>query len=146
MANVFDVAHYFLMLDSKDRGDGISNMKLQKLAYYAQGFHLALHQAPLFNETIEAWQHGPVVPQLYHEYKQFDRYAIQYDDSRDFDCSVFTESELDLLDEVYAEFGQFTALALRNMSHNEPPWINNQQSRQEIPQDQLRTYFATRVN
>lgn len=60
--SILDVAAYFLWLDNEREGDGISNMKLQKPAYYAQGFHLALFDTALFDERVEAWDHGPVVP------------------------------------------------------------------------------------
>ena len=63
-----DVAQYFLAQMDEDAGDLISNLKLQKLVYYAQGFALALHGRPLFRERVEAWTHGaPVVPELYVE-------------------------------------------------------------------------------
>jgi uncharacterized phage-associated protein len=47
----------------------LSNLKLQKLLYYAQGHHLARFGHALFEEPIQAWSHGPVVPGVYHEYK-----------------------------------------------------------------------------
>ena len=47
------------------------NLKLQKLVYYAQAWHLALRDVPLFEEDFEAWVHGPVIPALYQEYKKF---------------------------------------------------------------------------
>jgi uncharacterized phage-associated protein len=65
-----DVAEYFLTLVDDEAGDSLSNLKLQKLVYYAQGFHLALTEKPLFDEAIEAWEHGPVVPGLYHKLKR----------------------------------------------------------------------------
>ena len=66
MISCQDVANYFLSLCDEDAGDLISNLKLQKLVYYAQGFHLAISGEPLFDEKIMAWEHGPVIPQLYH--------------------------------------------------------------------------------
>ena len=63
------VARYFLALTDPDDND-VSNLKLQKLCYYAQGLCSAMRGAPLFVDRIEAWDHGPVVPTLYHEYKQ----------------------------------------------------------------------------
>ena len=69
MLSCDDAAKYFLAQVSEDAGDLISNLKLQKLLYYAQGFHLALYDQPLFPEAIEAWTHGPVVPDLYRHYK-----------------------------------------------------------------------------
>jgi uncharacterized phage-associated protein len=49
----------------------MSNLKLQKLMYYAQGFSLVLFNKPLFPERIEAWIHGPVIPAVYHKYKGY---------------------------------------------------------------------------
>ncbi|MFM6174756.1 MAG: Panacea domain-containing protein [Sphaerospermopsis kisseleviana] len=66
----FEVAKYFIRL-AHETGSFISNLKLQKLVYYAQAWHLALFEQPLFNEDFEAWIHGPVVPELYHYYKKF---------------------------------------------------------------------------
>ena len=68
---MMQAAKYFLAQASEDAGDLISNLKLQKLVYYAQGFHLALYDEPLFLEAIEAWTHGPVVPDLYRHYKKY---------------------------------------------------------------------------
>lgn len=60
MLTCFDVADYFLtqsnetQSNDENSGDFLSNLKLQKLVYYAQGFSLALLNRPLFNEEIEA--------------------------------------------------------------------------------------------
>ena len=69
MANVLDVAQ-FMILAAGDESD-MTNMKLNKLLYYAQGIHLARTGHPLFRDQIEAWQHGPVVPSVYQQYKEF---------------------------------------------------------------------------
>ena len=66
-----DVADYFLFLVDDPSGDNLSNLKLQKLVYYAQGFYLAIHDRPLFDDAICAWEHGPVVPSLYRRYKKY---------------------------------------------------------------------------
>lgn len=59
-----DVANYFLAQVDEECGDSISNLKLQKLLYYTQGFHLAMTGKLLFDEPIVNWQHGPVVESL----------------------------------------------------------------------------------
>ena len=71
MIPAIEVARYFLSLTDEDAGELISNLKLQKLLYYAQGFHLVIYGEPLFPETIEAWAHGPVVTSVYHQYKEY---------------------------------------------------------------------------
>lgn len=57
--SAIDVAKYLLILVDREAGDAMTQLKLQKLMYIAQGIHLALYDVPLFKEEIEAWQHGP---------------------------------------------------------------------------------------
>ena len=144
MANLQDVAQYFLYLDSTNEGDGISNLKLQKLVYYAQGFQSAIFDKPLFNEEISAWTHGPVVPELYHQYKQHGSNHIP--PINDFDRSSLTQDEFELIEEVYEVFGQYSAWKLRNMTHEESPWLDHEADAGVIPKEAITDYFKTRIN
>lgn len=143
MLNAYDVAKYFLLLVSEDEGDVISNLKLQKLLYYAQGFSLAIFDKPLFPEKIEAWIHGPVVPEVYHKCKIYGRRDIPY--HGDVDLSKFNEDAKELLDEVYEVYGQFSASMLRNFTHEEPPWKDTPAG-EEITLDSMKNYFVTQLN
>ncbi len=142
-----DVADYFLTLVDDEAGDSLSNLKLQKLVYYAQGFHLALTGEPLFDEPIEAWEHGPAVPALYHKLKQYGSASIP-PPANGVDVARYSEDVRDLLDEVYRVYGQFSASKLRNMTHAEPPWIeaHNISASTVISHESLRNYFRTLVN
>ena len=143
MATCFDVANYFLRRADDNAGDLISNLKLQKLVYYAQGYHLALFGKPLFNERIEAWMHGPVIPEMYYAFKQFGDGPVF--PNYDFDApSVFNQDELNLLDEVYQILGQFSAWRLRDMTQGEHPWKDTSQG-EEITHDSLESYFKTQL-
>ena len=144
MASVLDVAKLFISLSSDD-DSGISNLKLQKLAYYAQGFHLALFDGePLFDESIEAWTHGPVVPELYHHYKKFGKSPI---DPESIELTHELNSEqVSLIEEVHDVFGQFSAWKLRDMTHEETPWLAHESDASVIPHDELLEYFRTRVH
>src|SRR5262245_61420633 len=77
------VANRFLNLARLEEKN-LTPMKLQKLVYYAQGWCLGLNDCPIINEQVEAWQYGPVIPTLYHTFKEFGNGAItalarQYD-------------------------------------------------------------------
>lgn len=144
MTTVSNVANSFILLDDQNEGDGLTNLKLQKLVYYAQGFHLAIFDAPLFSENIEAWTHGPVVPDLYQSNKQYGRNSVPL--VEDFTFDVLSKDEFDLIEEVYRVFGQFSAWQLRDMTHEESPWVNHEQYAEEIPQAELTEYFKTRIN
>ena len=144
MLSCFAVANYFLTQQDDDAGDYISNLKLQKLMYYAQGFYLALHGEPLFAESIEAWKHGPVIPGLYHKYKEYGSDFIPADP--DFEIDSIPKKVRDHLDEVYSVFGQFSAWKLRNMTHGEAPWINNERFSTVISHKEMEEYFKTLLN
>jgi uncharacterized phage-associated protein len=116
----FDVADYFLSLVDEEEGDLISNLKLQKLMYYAQGFHLAMYDKPLFSEPIEAWEHGPVIRALYSKYAAYGANPIPNPDSIDF--IKLNDETKEFLNEVYNTFGQYSAWKLREMTHDETPW------------------------
>lgn len=145
MHSCFDVAKYFLAQSSEDAGDLISNLKLQKLVYYAQGFSLALNGRPLFNQQIEAWLHGPVVPELYRQYKECGSGHIPHPDG--FDLSIFSAEDRELLDEVYEFYGQYSAWRLRQLTHDETPWRESYRegSNQVISQDSMARFFETQV-
>lgn len=120
MLTAIDVARYFLAIQDEDAGELISNLKVQKLCYYAQGFHLAMYETPLFQESIEAWEHGPVTESLWREYRDYGSGPIEVPE---IDLSRYPEDIQDLLDEVYEVYGQYSAWKLRNMTHGEEPWI-----------------------
>ena len=145
MLSCFDIARYFLALTDEESGDFISNLKLQKLVYYAQGFYLALHGKPLFSETIEAWMHGPVIPELYHLYKEYGSGPIPK--PLDVDFSRYDIEVKTLLDEIYVTYGQYSAWKLRELTHEEPTWKNNYFSADKIIScPELTNYFRTLIN
>jgi uncharacterized phage-associated protein len=117
--SAFDIANYFLFKAANDE-DFISNLKLQKLVYYAQGLSLALHNTPLFLEDVEAWTYGPVIPQLYHAYKEHGSNGIPA--NPDFDPEEIDENTRSFLDEIYTVFGQFSAPRLIDISHSDECW------------------------
>lgn len=146
MLTCYDVADYFLS-KGEEVEELVSNLKLQKLAYYAQGFSLALQGRVLFDEPVEAWMHGPVVPALYHKYKEFGNQGLPAPARIDF--SRFSDDDRELLDEVFKVYGQFSAWKLRNMSHNETPWketyVEGEASR-EIPPAVMAEFFQTLIH
>jgi len=145
MLTCHDVARYFLTLMSEENGDLISNLKLQKLVYYAQGSSLALLKRPLFPEPIEAWLHGPVVPVLYDEYKKYDSGPIPR--PQDVYFERYDEESQALLNEVYSVFGQYSAWKLANMTHEEAPWKEVYESSPggTIPLEAMKKYFEANL-
>jgi uncharacterized phage-associated protein len=94
---------------------------------------------------IEAWRHGPVVRKVYKAYSRFGDEAIAIPD--DFDIAKYDEMSLNLLDEVYQVYWQYSAWKLAAMTHGEPPWLNayRQGLSTIITQEALTEYFSTLV-
>lgn len=143
MATAKQVAEFFLTVTDSEVGDLISNLKLQKLVYYAQGFHLAMYNKPFFEEPILAWEHGPVVESLYHEYKEHGSNGIPSPEN--FEIEIFNPDQIELLKEVYDVYGQFSAWKLRNMTHSERPWIETQKNK-PISQELMTEFFKDYIS
>ena len=141
--NAIDIAKKIVCKTDVEHGDTISNLKLQKLLYYMQGFHLAFFNAPFFNESIEAWTYGPVVPVVFNEFKKFKKRAINPENYRD--ELVLANEEQQMFDMVYSEYNRYSAVALMNMTHNEGPWKNHGIG-DVITNEELRSFFLTQID
>lgn len=142
--SALDIANKILAqpLD-RDGVEYISNMKLQKLLYYQQGFHLAFFGTPLFDEEIEAWQYGPVVPSVYSHYASNGRRGIEPDAEYVIGLS---EDEETLFVKVFEIYGDYSASGLMNMSHNETPWRTTPTGMGNIiEKSKLLEFFETRI-
>jgi uncharacterized phage-associated protein len=141
-----NVADWFLMWADSDDAE-VSNLKLQKLLYYAQGHYLGLTGSSLFEDEIQAWAHGPVVPNVYHRLKKYGRNPVDVADAvfDGFDWDDFRDIE-DHLIRVWNTYGQYDAWALRERTHRERPWLEaiRPDARQiEIVPSALKEFFAT---
>lgn len=142
----FDIADYFIQL-ANETGSFISNLKLQKLVYYAQAWHLALYNAPLFEEEFQAWVHGPVIPTLYQKYKSFGWQPILVAATPTLPANI-SQFLKDVADEYFA----CDAYQLEQMTHAEDPW---KWAREDLPPDApsnaviqkewMKEYYGARV-
>lgn len=131
MATIFDVSKAIL----KNFPFGISSRKLQKLAYYAQGWHLAITGKPLFQEDFEAWQHGPVCPELFRRHRRI--YSVDEHSFSEGYAGVLTKAERFLVDEIIVQkYGAFSGDTLSEMTHTPgSPWDKTRKEAGATPQD-----------
>jgi uncharacterized phage-associated protein len=116
MANVQDVAAYILA-----KLGPMTAMKLQKLAYYSFGYHLAWEGRALFPEHFEAWANGPVSPILYAQHR--GRFQLNKGDIIG-DPTQLDDGERESIDIVLDNLGHLSAHDLSEMTHRETPWVN----------------------
>ena len=141
--NVLDIANKLLKKATCSGDDELmSNMKLQKLLYYQQGFHLAYFGKPLFDEDMEAWMYGPVVPVVYEHYKVNGSKGIEPKE----DEILLSNKEEALFNEVYRIYGIYSATGLMNMTHSEMPWNSTPTGTGNIiTKDKLAHFFKKRL-
>ena len=136
-----DIAKWFLRRNKSEmdfhEAEYMSHLKLQKLLYYAQGIYLAFYNKPLFREDIFAWAHGPVVEEVYQEYKRYgSRGIIKFYPP----VETYTEEEEKTLEMVFDYFGKYSACGLRNMTHQERPWKETEKN-DLISTELIRDFF-----
>ncbi len=115
MALVADVARYIL-----DQRGEMSAMKLQKLMYYAQAWHLVWEEEPLFAEDFQAWANGPVLPTLYGLHR--GQFKVGPELLPSGDPSRLSRSQREDIDKVLKFYGDKTAQWLSDLTHKEAPW------------------------
>jgi uncharacterized phage-associated protein len=141
MVTAHDVAAYILTKQGE-----ITTMKLEKLVYYSQAWSLVWDERPLFNERIEAWIGGPIIPALYDEHrKQFMIAAWPWGNAEALD-----EDARDTVDAVLKFYGTMSGQELSDLTHAERPWQDareglapNERGHAEITQGALYEFYES---
>lgn len=144
MISVMEFANA-LMDRAIEKSVTMSHLKLQKLAYYCQGLHLAVHNTPIFTEEFEAWRHGPVVDTLYHEYKSHGDALIPHQPGEAF--FDLTPENQEMVDFVLDSLGNLGCWELVHRTHTEAPWkdvyVPMSYGGASITKDSMKNYFDT---
>ncbi len=141
------VADYFLSF-SREHGDYLTNLKLQKMVFYAQAWYLAIFEKPLFDADFQAWVHGPVCPELYQRFKECRWSPI----SENIDVPVLPDHIKDFLTQVFESYGQYSAYQLEQMTHQESPWLEargciplDENSSSVITKESMRNFYSAQI-
>lgn len=151
-----DCADWIIVATSDDARP-LSMLKLQKLAYYAQAWHLAIHGVRLFEPgQFEAWVHGPASRPLFDRFRaEKARFsALTLGDLRPgFDVSSVDESSRSHLEEVLDAYAGLSGLQLETLSQSEDPWIAargglafSAACATPIDDDLIRRFYAARLS
>ena len=108
------------------------HLKLQKLVFYIEAFHLAFFEESLIGEDFEAWVHGPVCKSLYNELKVLNpKLYSKFDLSESVDKKALrgefegalSDEQVSLIEDVLKQYGKLNAYELESLTHSEKPWI-----------------------
>ena len=154
--NALDIARYVIKY-SNDRDYGVSNLKLKKILYFIQAYFLTQTNSPCFKEPIEAWDFGPVVPDVYKQYKayggtdiptmksyvSFDGNDIWKSKRIRFNKINIKDEDKILINKVIDKFSEYSATDLVTLTQHQTPWIDafSLGESNEISLDAIRRYF-----
>jgi uncharacterized phage-associated protein len=150
MAYPASLIAYAFVKKGIDEGKFVTQMKLQKLVYFAHGYHLVKYGKPLLNERFEAWKYGPVVPEIYHDFKLYGSKLItdtnDYEPSFDDNRPSLNEEAYDAINYTWDVLKDFNAMSLSYWTHEAgSPWSKTyvpDQRSTPISNEAIKTYFA----
>lgn len=141
-----DVTNYLVFLASKENQEkereGVTNLKLQKVLYLAQAYYLVKLSKPLFTENLEAWDYGPVVPEVYRKFKRYSSKPIIIKEDR----SKLAEEDKETLRKVWDAFGGFSASRLVDIVHSHTPWKEAVSTGKIISHKVMKDYYGPLLN
>ena len=139
------VANYLLK-----KNGGMDRFKLNKLVYLCHAWHLGGFGAPLVNEEAEAWEYGPIYPDLYRQTKKYGDYLVETPVGNGAVAKLGTYQKR-MVDVVYNAYRHLHGIQLMRMSHQVgTPWNvvrgENPGIYAKIPNTIIQNYYEERVN
>lgn len=122
--NIDKICDYIITV-ATEAGEGLNLLKLQKLLYYTQAWHLAFFNKPAFNGKFQAWIHGPVNREIYERFsrdKSLYSEIVETDVRPGFDFNGISEKLRSHIDNVLETYLRYTGSQLEEISHKEKPW------------------------
>lgn len=144
MTTANEVADYLITL-AHERGEEVSNLKLQKLLYYAQAWHLGLYGEPLFPEKFQAWMSGPVIPELFWRWNEFGIGPVPRPEA----VPALPCATAEFLAEVATVYLPYDVWQLHWKTRAEAPWQKARAGRvdgpceEEMSEAEMMAYFRT---
>lgn len=127
--SAYAVANAFVRRAQEGRLPSLSPMKLQKLMYFAQAWHLrGTGGQPFLDDNFSRWTHGPVIPAIYHEFKAYGYHPISQmattlsANGNGFHMNIPTIPDEDrnawgLIDAIINKYGGLDATHLSKITH-----------------------------
>jgi len=147
MRPALDVANYFVECSGYTK----TNLQVMKLTYISHGYMLAIHGKPLIEDSVEAWDHGPVIPTIWNEFKRWGSRIIErvrYNPAVPFD-----KHESDIIDGVFQHYGKYCGYYLSQITHHDgsdfdTPWKQCYQKgkNRTIPNQTIREYYEKLIS
>ncbi len=148
---IIQIAKYFVQKANSEPEKGLDAKKLQKLLYYSQAWNLVFKDHPLFDESIEAWIHGPAVYKVWDTFKTFD-FKSPHPEIESETLDGVSDEEKVLLDSIWNLYGKFDGNYLEALTHSESPWQearkglgDGERSHNIISPENMKAFYGQRL-
>jgi len=154
MATANQVCDYIILM-CRTGGEQLNLLKLQKLLYYVQAWHIAFNGKPLFDGKFQAWVHGPVNREIYKRFcetKSLYSAIEESDITEGFDPKQLSAEDRLHIDNVLEIYAPFSGSDLEAQAHSEDPWIRargdcrpTQRCEVELDESFMGQYYSARL-
>jgi uncharacterized phage-associated protein len=149
------LVNYILM-----KGGAMSHLKIQKVLFYIQAYHLAYFDKSIVEDDFQAWVHGPVSRKIYDSAKDLSilhtelKFILEKDEQSPIDIinNSLTVSQIELVNDVIDELKGLSGLQLENMTHSEEPWLYARRGYESgercaviIPNELIKDYYKKQI-
>lgn len=133
MLKAIDIANFFVDVYNAMGEEIITNLKVNELVYFAQAWSLAKFNTKLFDEDIEAWEQGPIIPSVYQAFRPCGSKNIEMTIG-EYDESIFTSEQLNFLADIALTYGKYTV----------SPWAQVYEKKKNniITPESMKKYFS----
>jgi uncharacterized phage-associated protein len=156
MHAINQIADFIIFRLTSEDVAGIPNLKLQKLLYYVQAWHLAFYQKPFFDGKFQAWIHGPVNREIYDRFKENKLLysTVDCDDLLDRNINeTIDEKTQEHINNILESYARFSGTELEIMTHREDPWFEARKGfppmercENEISEQTMKSYYGNRLS
>jgi uncharacterized phage-associated protein len=140
------IANWFVERAQRD-SRALSIMQLLKLTYIAHGWNLEMKSAPLFSNNIQAWQYGPVIPEVYNAFRG---QGVTISHPVPFGNTVIVPETAQFLEQIYGIYGGMSPFHLSDITHEAGgPWelaTRMGGPRTPIPNDLIEQHYRLKRN
>ncbi len=144
-----DVANWFINQFDKNSGDVVTHLKVQKLLYFSEAWCQVLLDRELFSEEMEAWAHGPVVREVFNQFKGSNWSPLSATEK----TIEFDDDTQDVLLQVLETYGDVAAKTLENLTHQDHPWKESREGVSPeakcsniISKESIKSYFLEKYS
>lgn len=158
--SINDIADYMILM-CHENGIKISPLKLQKLLYYIQAWHLVyFNKQKIFNEMPQAWVNGPVYPTIYHRFSHIPMYDPITIEKANISTSLsdkakslkLSKEQYEFIDSIFQFYGVMDHDRLVFLTHAEAPWSEKrigllpfEASTEELSEKTMYDYYYQRM-